>query len=60
MPYIDNVICFCGFGMIESMLEPHASAAGASQWQIGLNFLLMGLTYMVTTPAAGFVSILLV
>ena len=32
LPFLDNFICFCGNGMIESMLEPHLKgAAGASQ-----------------------------
>ncbi len=56
-PFLDNFICFCGNGMIESMLEPHLkSAAGATQLQIGITFLILGGTYMVTTPLAGYVS----
>ena len=32
MPYVDNIVCFCGYGFIESMLEPHLKdAAGATQ-----------------------------
>ena len=31
MPYVDNIVCFCGYGFIESMLEPHAKEAGATQ-----------------------------
>ena len=31
-PYLDNFFCFCGNGMIESMLEPHLKdSAGANQ-----------------------------
>ena len=42
--------------MIESMLEPHLkNAAGATQLQIGVTFLILGGTYMVTTPLAGYV-----
>ena len=58
MPYVDNMICFTGFGFIESMLEPHAKdEAGATQAQVGYTFLLIGATYMVTTPVAGYVSL---
>jgi hypothetical protein len=32
LPFLDNFVCFCGNGMIESMLEPHLKEeAGASQ-----------------------------
>ena len=56
MPFVDNFICFCGNGMIESMLEPHLKDAGATQSQVGLTFLILGGVYMVTTPISGFVS----
>ena len=57
MPFVDNFICFCGNGMIEAMLEPHLkSAAGATQTQVGMSFLILGALYMVSTPLAGYVS----
>ena len=58
MPFLDNFICFCGNGMIESMLEPHLKdSAGANQTQVGLTFLILGGVYMATTPITGFVRI---
>lgn len=56
MPFIDNFICFSGNGMIESMLEPHLkNAAGATQMEVGLTFLILGGVYMVSTPVAGYI-----
>jgi len=47
MPFIDNFICFCGDGMIESMLEPHMKdEAGSSQIDVGVAFLILGGLYM--------------
>ena len=58
MPFLDNFICFCGNGMIESMLEPHLKdAAGATQTEVGLTFLILGGVYMATTPITGYVSL---
>ncbi len=35
MPYVDNVVCFCGYGFLESMLEPHMkNSAGATQLEV--------------------------
>ena len=56
MPFLDNFICFCGNGMIESMLEPHLKdSAGANQTEVGLTFLILGGVYMATTPITGYV-----
>merc|ERR1719362_1681602 len=55
LPIIDNLICFFGNGMIESMLEPHLRSVGATQTEVGLTFLILGGVYMVTTPIAGYV-----
>ena len=57
-PYIDNLFVFCGNGMVESMLEPHLKAfpAMATQLQVSITFLLLGASYMVTAPAAGWVQ----
>lgn len=57
MPFVDNFICFCGNGMVESMLEPHLKEAGATQSQVGLTFLILGGVYMATTPIAGYVTL---
>ena len=58
MPFIDNFICFCGDGMIESMLEPHMkSAAGSSQYDVGIAFLILGGLYMSCSLIAGVVRI---
>ena len=58
MPFIDNFIVFCGDGMIESMLEPHMKdAAGASQLDVGVAFLILGGLYMTSSLIAGFVSL---
>ena len=59
MPFIDNFICFCGDGMIESMLEPHMkSAAGSSQYDVGIAFLILGGLYMSCSLIAGVVRTL--
>ena len=55
MPFIDNLICFCGTGMVESMLEPHLKSAGATQMQVGLTFFILGGVYMFLTPVTGYV-----
>ena len=54
---MDNLVCFFGNGMIESMLEPHLRSTGATQSQVGITFLILGGVYMVTTPIAGYVSL---
>jgi hypothetical protein len=57
MPFIDNFICFCGDGMIESMLEPHMKVtAGSSQLDVGVAFIILGAVYMSCSIIAGFVS----
>ena len=55
--YLDNFFCFCGNGMITSMLEPHLKAkVGASQGDVGLTFLISGAVYMISSPIGGLVS----
>ena len=39
------------------MLEPYMEELGAEQWQVGFNFLLMGLLYMGCTPVLGYVGV---
>jgi len=54
MPLLDNLICYSGFGMIESMLEPHMKTTiSASQMQVGVAFLISGGVYMVANPPIG-------
>ncbi len=55
-PYLDLLICSCGVGFLESMLEPHArEEASMSHGQVGFAFLALGVTYMLTMPVAGHV-----
>ena len=55
--FVDNLICFMGTGMIESMLEPHMKEkANASSFEIGLTFMIYALVYTVAGLAAGYVS----
>ena len=56
-PFVDNFTCFCGNGMVESMLEPHLkNYAGASQFEVSMTFLILGGCYSFVTPFAGYVS----
>ena len=56
-PYIDNVVNFCGFSFIESMLEPHArEAAGMSPVDVRNIFVILGAVYFVGMLLAGYVS----
>ena len=58
LPYLDNCIFYCGLGIIEAMLEPHMmSTYNATSQEVGYNFLLMGLCYMVSSPICGYVRI---
>ena len=57
MPYIDNVVNFCGVGFIESMLEPHArEAAGMNSTDIGYIFFILGSVCFVGMLVTGYVS----
>ena len=57
MPLVDNFMCFCGYGMLEAMLEPHMmKTVDASQRQVGIAFLVSGTAYMVLTILVGYVS----
>ena len=56
-PYIDNVVCLCGLGFIESMLEPHArEAAGLSAADVRNIFVILGAVYLLGMLLAGYVS----
>jgi len=56
LPYLDNFFCFCGNGMIESMLEPHLKRkAGATQADVGVTFLILGGVYMLSSPIGGLI-----
>ncbi len=51
---MDNLLFQWGQGFVEGMLEPYAKdEAGASQDQVGLLFLALGLVYMVAAPVQG-------
>ena len=57
--FVDNLICFMGNGMIDSMLEPHLrDAVGATQIEIGVTFMIDGIVYTISGIGAGYVSIL--
>ena len=52
-------MCYCGYGMLEAMLEPHMmKTINASQRQVGYAFLISGIAYMFLTLIVGYVSIL--
>ena len=54
----DNFVIVCGQGFLEAMLDPQMkNMIGASQAQVGIAFLLLGGSYLVTSVAAGFVSL---
>jgi hypothetical protein len=56
MPVFDNFVCFCGFGMIESMLQSHMkNNAKSSQLDVGMTFLILGGHYMVSSIITGLV-----
>ena len=52
------MVNFCGFGFIESMLEPHArEAAGLSAADVRNIFVILGAVYFVGMLLAGYVSV---
>ena len=54
---VDNLICFMGTGMIDSMLEPHMKdSAGASQTDVVVAFIIYAGVYTVAGIVAGYVS----
>ena len=57
-PFVDNALCFAGYGMVESFLEPHLknSEADATQTEVGIVFLVVGAAYTVTTLPTGTVQ----
>ena len=60
-PYLDNFFCFCGNGMIESMLEPHLTRkADADQTDVGVTFLILGAVYIFSSLIGGLVSSLVI
>ena len=54
-PFVDNALCFAGYGVVESFLEPHLknSEAYATQTEVGIVFLIVGAAYTVTTIPTG-------
>ena len=60
-PYLDNFVCFCGNGMIESMLEPHLKRkADADQTDVGVTFLILGAVYMFSSLTGGVASFIFI
>ena len=54
--YLDVFICITGYGMIQSMLEPHLKRkAMASQVEVGVSFFILGGLFMAITPIGGLV-----
>jgi len=47
LPFVDLFSALCGNGMLESMLEPHLKAVGATTIDVGVTFLIFGLCYMI-------------
>jgi hypothetical protein len=39
LPFVDLFAALCGNGMLESMLEPHLNATGATTIDVGVSFL---------------------
>ena len=58
-PFVDNALCFAGYGMIASFLEPHLknSEANATQTEVGFVFLILGAAYTLTTIPTGMVHV---
>jgi hypothetical protein len=53
---LDNFVCFCGNGMIESMLEPHLKeSAGANQTQVDQGAMFEGNTNIFKSFVNGLV-----
>ena len=57
--FVDLFCALCGFGMLESMLEPHLRATGAKPIDVGVSFLLFGCCYMIGNMLFGVVNLLL-
>ena len=57
LPFIDNTVLYSS-SFYESGWEPHlrVSEAAATQYQVGMTFFLVGLSYMLTSLPAGAVS----
>ena len=54
--YLDVFIGITGYGMIQSMLEPHLKRkAMASQVEVGVSFFILGGVYMAISPIGGWV-----
>ena len=57
LPLVDNFMCYCGYGMLEAMLEPHMmKTVNATQKHVGIAFLISGIVYMCLTIIVGYVS----
>jgi predicted MFS family arabinose efflux permease len=58
LPFLDNSVALFAQSFMVSMVEPHLRAAGATQYDIGMAFLIFGAVFGVGTFSAGFVSAL--
>jgi hypothetical protein len=55
-PYVDAFACFLGDGMAQAMLAPHLQKeANATQTEVAMAFCIMGFTFSISTPIAGYV-----
>ena len=56
IPFVDNLVCFMGLGMVESMLQPHmVNEAKSTQEQVALTFMIYPIVTVISTPIAGYV-----
>ena len=57
-PFVDNFVVNCAITFLESMLGPQMAAEpiNATQGQIGINFLVGAVAYMVASFTGGLVS----
>ncbi len=57
LPYVDNAVCFCGVGFVEAMVEPHMRhETNATPLQVSAMFLIVGVSYMISSALAGMVT----
>ena len=57
LPYLSNFVSICGYGLLDSMMEPYLKkVAGATQMDVGIAFLLLGTFYTISSPIAGWVN----
>ena len=53
-PFVDNMICFVGTGMMEAMLEPYMiNEVYGTHIDVGITFMIYALTYIIGSLIAG-------